>query len=69
MGYDGTRFVSFDRKTRERLNDLDAAIRKALADAYAAGEARGQRSLLQLASGEMSLSDFEKRSIRRQDGD
>ena len=67
--YDGTHFVSADRETRERLNDLDAAIRNALADAYAAGEARGQRSLLQLASGEMSLSDFEKRTIRRPDGD
>lgn len=65
-GYDGTRFVSADCETRKRLNDLDAAVRNALADAYAEGKARGQRSLLQLASGEMSPNDFEKRSIRRQ---
>ena len=66
-GYDGTLFVSAERKTRESLNDLDAAIRNALADAYAEGNARGQRSLPQLACGDMSLSDFDKRTIRRQE--
>ena len=67
--YDGSLFVSAERETRERLNDLDAEIRNALAEAYAEGKTKGQRNLLQFAAGEMSLSDFEKRTIHRQDDD
>ena len=50
--YDGSLFVSADRETREKLDELDAAIREALSEAYAEGTARGQRSLLQLAAGD-----------------
>ena len=67
--YDGSLFVSAEREIRERLNDLDAEIRNALAEAYAEGKTKGQRNLLQFAAGEMSLSDFEKRTIHRQDDD
>ena len=67
--YDGSLFVSADRETREKLDELDAAIREALSEAYAEGTARGQRSLLQLAAGDMSLKDFEKGTIPRVDED
>ena len=61
----GTVLVSADPKTRDALNDLDAGIREALTSAYRDGEAKGQRSLLQLAGGTLSLADFEKETIDR----
>ena len=44
---------------RESLNALDDAIRGALEDAFAEGKRRGRSAVLQLASGEMSLKDFD----------
>ena len=53
--------VHIDRNIRDRVNELDAAIRKALASVYAQGVARGRSTLLGLADGDLSLSDFEKK--------
>ncbi|MCY4635091.1 MAG: hypothetical protein OXG04_11420 [Acidobacteria bacterium] len=57
----GTALVHIPRAVRERLDNLDANIRTALREAYAEGNRRGRSILRQLAAGEMSLSDFEKR--------
>ena len=57
----GRMVLKMDAKTRDLLNALDAEIRTSLASVYAEAKHRGRRSLLQLASGEMSLSDFEER--------
>ena len=64
--YGGTVLVRADPATRDALNELDARIRECLTSAYEAGKAKGQRSLLQLASGELSLTDFEKQTIERE---
>lgn len=46
--------------TREALQALYAAIGGALRDAHAGGLDRGRSALLQLAAGELSLSDFQR---------
>ena len=46
--------------TRDHLNELDSAIRAALEDTYAEGKNRGRSALLQLATGELSIMDFDK---------
>ena len=57
----GTALVHIPRAVREHLDKLDANIRTALREAYSAGNRRGRSILRQLAAGEMSLRDFEKR--------
>lgn len=63
--YEAPVAVSADPQLRERLDELDAAIRAALADCYAEGESRGRSIILQLAGGEMSLKDFNERATER----
>lgn len=63
--YESTFAVRADPAVRDRLDELDAAIRAALADCYAAGRSRGRSIILQLAGGEMSLKDFDERSTKR----
>ena len=46
---------------REALNALDSAVRAALTNTYAAGKARGENIIVQLAEGELGLKDFEKK--------
>ena len=57
----GTALVHIPRPVRERLDNLDARIRTALREAWAAGNRRGRSVLRQMAAGEMSLGDFERR--------
>ena len=56
--------MSGDKRTRDSLNALDAAIRAALANVYAAGKGRGQSILRQLAAGEMSTREFDREVSR-----
>ena len=45
---------------RDGLNRLDDTIRTALEEAFACGKAEGQNIVRQLATGDMTLKDFEK---------
>ena len=54
--------VTMDPKVRDALDALDAAMRKALKSAYRAGKARGQNILANLASNDMSVNEFNRRS-------
>ena len=58
--YQGPVAVTTNPNTRERLNTLDKAIRKALTAAYAEGRSRGRNAMMQLAHGELSMQDFYK---------
>ena len=60
-GYRSVAVVSMPPAVRDRLNALDAAIRTALAKVYASGQRRGRSAVLQLAAGELSLTDFNGR--------
>ena len=60
--YDEYVLVSVDPAVRDRLNVLDAKLRRALESAHQAGKNEGQSILRQLASGDMSVNDFTKRT-------
>ena len=63
--YEGAILVSVAKDVRNNLNALDATIREALTSSYAEGKKRGQGILTQLASGEMSMQDFNRQSERK----
>lgn len=52
-----------DPAVREAMNSLHGAIMVALGAAYQAGKAKGSSILQQLASGELSLADFEDQQL------
>ena len=59
--YDGTKAVLMNAETRDRLNDLDAAIRRALENVYKEGLSKGGSALLQLAAGDLTTHDFNRK--------
>ena len=58
--YEHTMIVRTAEPVRDRLNRLDAMIRRALGEAYTEGKARGQSIVMQLAAGELSTREFDK---------
>ena len=68
VGYQGmSSRVTANPTVRAKLNELDKQIRAALTSTYNEGKARGQNVILGLASGQMSLRDFEKHLNDRKD--
>ena len=61
-GYQATVILSMDPIVQAALNDLDEAVRTALASAYREGKERGQNILLNLAGNEMSVKDFNRKT-------
>ena len=58
--YDWRILVTVDPSVRAAIDAVDQAIRAALGGVYLEGKERGSASLLQLATGEMSMTDFEE---------
>lgn len=56
----GAVIVHMEQRVRDRVNELDAAIRTALESAYSEGRKRGRSTLLSMAAGDLSLSDFDE---------
>ena len=62
--YDGTMAVMINQGIRDRLNNLDAAIRRALESVYKEGLRKGGSVLLQLAGGDLTVNDFNRKTGR-----
>ena len=60
-------YVWADNAFVEKLNALDVAIRTALENVARNNRQEGQSLLLQLASGELSMNDFDKQTTKRRD--
>lgn len=60
--YERPVLVGMDPTVRDAVNELDQAIREALASAYKEGKERGQNILLALADDELSVNEFNRRT-------
>lgn len=57
--------VLADPITREAVSELDLAIRETVAEAYKAGKEDGRNILLGLASGDVTIDEFDSATLRR----
>ena len=60
-GYQGTTTVMLKENVRDRINDLDATIRLALQSVFKQGLHKGGSALFQLAAGELTTDDFNRK--------
>ena len=62
--YEGKKTVSIDPALRNALDELDNAIRAALEGVFSEGQTQGRSIMLQLASGKLSMDDYNKQSLK-----
>ena len=65
--YDDRKAVSMHPGLRDALNELDGAIREALESVFNEGQQQGRSIMLQLASGTLSMEDYNRRALKTSD--
>ena len=65
--YECELLVTMDPKVQKALNALDAAMRNALKSTYRAGKGRGQNILVNLATNDMTVNEFNRRAAEDTD--